>query len=49
MHSSITYTEESWSTSLTTWSGFGRHNIALFNGLALGDLDAVEAEGDTMD
>lgn len=34
---------------MTTWSGVGRTNIALYNALALGNLDAVILEGETMD
>lgn len=49
MHISVSYTEDSSSTSMTTWAGFGRQNIALFNGLALGDTDAVINEGASMD
>lgn len=32
-----------------TTSGFAFDNISIFNGLALGNLDAVETEGYTMD
>lgn len=49
MHSSISFVKATASTSLTTWSGFGRQNIALYNGLAIGDADAVLGEGESMD
>lgn len=49
MHPSITYVEVGASTPMTTWAGFGRNNIALYNGLAIGNVDAVEAEGDSFD
>ena len=35
--------------SLSTWAGFSKMNIAIFNGLALGDQDAVATEWETMD
>jgi len=44
-----TYTEDSASTSLETWSGVTSNNIGLFNGLALGDVDALATEAGTMD
>lgn len=47
--SGINYQENGSSESMETWSGFGRQNLALFNGLALGNLDAVILEGETMD
>jgi len=49
MHESITYVEIGESTSMTTWAGVSTNNIALYNGLAKGNKDAVEAEGDAMD
>lgn len=49
MHISISYVEASASTSMTTWAGISRINVAIFNGLAMGNLDAVEEEGETMD
>jgi hypothetical protein len=49
MYSSITYTLDDSSTSTTTMAGLARHNVPLFNGLALGSTDAVEGEGDSMD
>jgi len=49
MHNSITYDEKNASTSLRTWSGFGRQNLALYNGLALGNQDAWLLEWETMD
>lgn len=49
MYSSITYTLDSSSTSTTTMAGLARHNVPLFNGLALGSTDAVQGEGDSMD
>jgi hypothetical protein len=49
MDSSITYDEMSASTGLTTWSGVSRGNIGLYNALALGNVDAVILEGETMD
>lgn len=49
IHSSISYTETSASTSMTTWDGMSKQNIALYNGLALGNTDAVVLEGETMD
>lgn len=36
-------------SSMTTQSGTAITGGAIFNGLALGDRDAVEGEGDTMD
>jgi hypothetical protein len=35
--------------NLATWAGFSKMNIAIFNGLALGDQDAVATEWETMD
>lgn len=49
MHSSITINDGSGATGMDTWSGFGKQNLALFNGLALGNQDAVLLEGTTMD
>ena len=49
MHPSITYVEVGASTSMQTWAGFGRNNIALYNGLAMGNKDAVEVEGASFD
>jgi hypothetical protein len=49
MHDSITYVEIGESTSMTTWAGVSKNNIALYNGLSKGNKDAVEAEGDEMD
>lgn len=43
------YTEDSASTSLETWSGVNKNNIALFNGLAQGNTDALVAEASSMD
>lgn len=37
MHSTITYVEVGSSTSMSTWSGISKNNIALYNGLALGN------------
>jgi len=34
---------------MVTWSGVSRQNIAIYNGLALGNMDAVLLEGETMD
>jgi len=47
MDSSIYYNERG--EDMTTWAGVGRTNIALYNALALGNLDAVILEGETMD
>ena len=37
------------SGSVNTWAGIALDNIAIFNGLAAGNLDAVETEADTLD
>ena len=37
------------SGNIDTWAGIALDNIAIFNGLALGNLDAVETEKDTLD
>lgn len=34
---------------IQTWSGYSINNVALFNGLALGDTDAMEGEATSMD
>lgn len=49
MSSESVVNEDDACTGITTWAGFGRYNVALFNGLALGSIDAVENEGSTMD
>jgi hypothetical protein len=49
MNDVTTIVEDDECTGITTWAGFGRLNVALFNGLALGSVDAVLGEGTTMD
>jgi len=49
MPSTTTYKEFSASTSLMTWGGVSRGNIGLYNALALGNVDAVILEAETMD
>jgi hypothetical protein len=49
MPSTTTYKEYDSSTSLRTWGGVSRGNIGLYNALALGNVDAVILEGETMD
>ena len=47
MNSWSSYT--SISGSIDTWAGIALDNVAIFNGLALGNKDAVETEKDTLD
>ena len=35
--------------SIDTWAGIALDNVPIFNGLALGNRDAVETESDTLD
>ena len=49
MHISITYLDDDGSTDTSTWSGINKNNIAIFNGLAQGNTDAMIAEATTMD
>lgn len=49
MNDAIDFAADDSCTSVTTWAGFSRMNTALFNGLALGNVDAVQGEGTTMD
>lgn len=35
--------------SIDTWAGIALDNVAIFNGLAAGNLDAVQTEADTLD
>ena len=49
MNAVTTIEQDAACTGIATWAGFGRLNVALFNGLALGSVDAVTGEGDTMD
>jgi hypothetical protein len=51
MHINIysTFVESDYSTSLATWAGMTTLGVAALNGLALGNLDAVETELTTMD
>lgn len=37
MHSSITYSTTSQTGNINTWDGVSRNNVALYNGLALGN------------
>jgi len=37
MHSSISFSQSGAGTSMVTWSGVSRQNIAIYNGLALGN------------
>lgn len=46
---STNYADDDSSTDTSTWSGVGINNIALFNGLALEDTDAMIEEASTMD
>lgn len=45
----ITYTAGNNAASISTAGGVGLNGVVLFNGLALGDVDAVVTELDTMD
>jgi len=47
MHSDIYFNERG--DDMTKWSGVGKNNIALGNGLTTGNEDAVVSEGTTMD
>ena len=49
MHISISYTDADGSTDTSTWSGVSNMNIGIFNGLASGNTDAMQAEATTMD
>ena len=49
MHLSISYSDDEGSTSTTTWAGVNSMNIAVFNGLASDDIDAMQTEAKTMD
>jgi len=49
MENISTYLQTGGADSIETVSGFAFDFIPIFNGLALGNFDAVETEADTMD
>jgi len=46
MHSSITYVEVGDAVNMNHWSGFTKNNVALYNGLSIGNQDILEESKD---